>query len=365
MAEKLTPAEIIAKTKRAKASEALPAGGWEGAEGQEPTPAPATPDISTVPPVIRPIVEAILPYVQQSNPLPEGRLKALIDNAVVRLVPAGRSLTVAQGERPPVKIELAHRLLGELVRLVNRQTWVPMGVFVFGPAGSAKTTAFEQVAQVLGLEHRIQSVHAEMTVTSLIGYISPVTGVYHRTPFRDAYEHGYLFGLDEMDSCRNAAILVALNAGISQDSYLFPDGVVKKHPNFRLVAGGNTSGTGATRAYPGRVPLDGSTIDRFERLYWDYDTDLERAIAVHYASKHPAYVDETHRPLALRWADRVAAWRRASDKAGTGADFIRSPRAVMRGAVALVDGDTFAAVEERQLWQDIPTEARERIASHL
>lgn len=358
---KLTPAEILAKSKARKA-EAAPAPEWPDAT---PDAAPAPVNLDAVPAVIRPIVEAILPYVSQQDPLPEGKLRALIDNAVVRLVPAGRSLTIEQGERPPVKIELAHKLLPRLVQLVNRQTWTPQAVFVFGPAGSAKTTAFEQVAQALGLECRVQSVHAEMTVATLIGYISPVTGVYHRTPLRDAYEYGYFYGLDELDACRNAAIPVAINALISQSEYLFPDGIVKKHPNFRLGAAGNTAGTGATSMYQGRVALDGATLNRFTRLEWGYDTDLERAIAVYYASKHPAYTDETHRPLALRWADRVAAWRSASDKAGTGNLYIRSPRQVMAGAVALLDGDTFAQCEEDLLWHGVTPEDRDRIASHL
>ena len=361
---KPTAAEILAKSKARKAEQqgAIPA--WPTDAAADAAPAPPL-NLDTVPAVIRPIVEAVLPFVSQSDPLPEGKLRALIDNAVVRLVPAGRSLTVQQGERPAVKIDLAHRQLDELVRLVNRQTWAPTGVFVFGPAGSAKTTAFEQVAAVLGLEHRIQSVHSEMTVATLIGYISPVTGVYHRTPLRDAYEHGHLYALDEMDACRNPAILIALNALISQSEYMFPDGLVKKHKNFRLIAAGNTAGTGATGTYPGRVQLDGATLDRFRKLYWAYDTDLERGLAVHYGSKHPAYADETHRPLVLRWADRVAAWRTASDKAGTGDLYIRSPRATMAGAVSLVDGDTFAQCEEALLWQGVTPEDRDRIASHL
>lgn len=361
---KPTAAEILASVRKREKAQQTPQAHTEWPDAT-PDAAPAPLNLDSVPAVIRPIVQAVLPFVSQSDPLPEGKLRALIDNAVVRLVPAGRSLTVQQGERPAVKIDLAHKLLGRLTQLVNRQTWMPQAVFVFGPAGSAKTTAFEQVAAVLGLEHRIQPVHAEMTVASLIGYISPVTGVYHRTPLRDAYEYGYLYGLDEMDACRNAAILVACNSLISQSTYQFPDGVVKKHPNFRLIAGGNTAGTGATGTYQGRVALDGATLNRFTTLQWGYDTDLERAIAVHYASKHPAYVDETHRALALRWADRVAAWRTASDKAGTGSIYIRSPRQVMAGAVALMDDDTFEQAEADLLWAGVTPEDRDRIASHL
>src|SRR5262245_47455172 len=54
--------------------------------------------------------------------------------------------------------------------------------------------------------------------------------------------------------------------------------MVEKHPDFILVATGNTALRGADRFFPERRPIDPATIDRFVYVEWDYDPALERAI---------------------------------------------------------------------------------------
>ena len=48
--------------------------------------------------------------------------------------------------------------------------------------------------------------------------------------------------------------------------------------NFRLVAAGNTYGTGADAQYVGRNELDAATLDRFVVVRWNYDQELESRI---------------------------------------------------------------------------------------
>ena len=58
----------------------------------------------------------------------------------------------------------------------------------------------------------------------------------------------------------------------------FPNGLVKMHPDFKVVAAGNTFGKGANRQYCGRNSLDSATLDRFMVIEWDYDREQEAKI---------------------------------------------------------------------------------------
>jgi cobaltochelatase CobS len=103
------------------------------------------------------------------------------------------------------------------------------------------------------------------------------TGEYSSTLFRKAYEHGGVFLVDEIDN-GNPNILAALNAALSGTVCAFPDGMVKRHPDFRCIAAANTFGMGGSAQYVGRNKLDEATLDRFHRREVNYDTKLEAAL---------------------------------------------------------------------------------------
>ncbi|MBR3890463.1 MAG: hypothetical protein IKJ30_00140, partial [Bacilli bacterium] len=65
---------------------------------------------------------------------------------------------------------------------------------------------------------------------------------------------------------------------LAQGYMAFPNGLVKMHPDFKVVAAGNTYGKGANRQYCGRNSLDSATLDRFMIIEWDYDRKLEAKI---------------------------------------------------------------------------------------
>lgn len=54
--------------------------------------------------------------------------------------------------------------------------------------------------------------------------------------------------------------------------------MVKKHPDFRCIAAGNTNGEGATEQYCGRYQMDESSRDRFVFVEIDYCKEIEEAI---------------------------------------------------------------------------------------
>jgi len=148
-------------------------------------------------------------------------------------------------------------------------------VFLAGPAGAGKTTIAEQCAEAL--ETPFYFTGAVASEYKLTGFVD-AQGRTIRTAFREAFEHGGLFLFDEIDASDPAALL-AFNAALSNGKFDFPDGSVKRHPDFRCIASANTWGAGASREYVGRNQLDAATMDRFARIAMDYDPQLENTIA--------------------------------------------------------------------------------------
>lgn len=144
-------------------------------------------------------------------------------------------------------------------------------VYLYGPAGSGKNVLTEQAAKALGLDfYFMNSVTDEYKITGFID----AGGTYHETEFYKAFVNGGVFFLDEMDASA-PEVLVCLNAAIANRYFAFPTGAVKAHPNFRVVAAGNTLGTGADAMYTGRMQLDAATLNRFETIPVDYDERID------------------------------------------------------------------------------------------
>lgn len=148
-------------------------------------------------------------------------------------------------------------------------------VYLAGPAGSGKNYTLEQISWELGLEfYFTNSVQQEYKLTGFID----AGGTYHETEFYKAFTKGGIFFLDEMDASI-PEVLVLLNAAIANRYFEFPNGKVKAHKNFRVVAAGNTVGSGADDMYTGRMVLDQATLDRFVIINFDYDKNIEMHLA--------------------------------------------------------------------------------------
>lgn len=148
-------------------------------------------------------------------------------------------------------------------------------VFLTGPAGSGKNVICKQIADALGLQFYFSnSVTQEYKLTGFID----ANGHYHETQFYKAFTQGGVFMLDEIDAS-SPEVLVILNAAIANRYFEFPNGRVDAHKDFRIVAAGNTYGTGADMEYTGRYQLDASSLDRFCIIEVSYDPEIEKSIA--------------------------------------------------------------------------------------
>lgn len=208
-----------------------------------------------------------------------------------------------------------------------------------GPAGTGKTHSAAQIAEILDLEFYSISVGAQTSKSDLVGYMHAAGG-YVSTQFRQAYEDGGVFLLDEADA-GNSNVLILLNAALSNGYMAFPDKMVRAHENFRLIASANTYGHGASRQYVGRNQLDAATLDRFTVLTWDIDAKVERALAG----------DQ------LDWYNVVKAVRqRAIEELQL--RVVISPRATKRGAELLSAGMDFATVLDMALLGSTPADTQ-------
>ena len=194
----------------------------------------------------------------------DGELKELREQ-----VKANQKLEVKVGDKVNVVEGLKHNQLQQLITYAMMR----LSPLLVGMAGTGKTHAGEQTAKALGLDFYAMSVGAQTSKSDIIGYMA-ANGNYVKTHFRDAYEKGGVFLMDEIDA-GNANVLIQINAALSNGMCAFPDAMVPRHEDFVFIASANTFGNGANRQYVGRNQLDAATLDRFALIEWFIDDELE------------------------------------------------------------------------------------------
>ena len=167
--------------------------------------------------------------------------------------------------------EPLHEKFDEVTAIVSQD--IP--VYLTGKAGTGKNVICKQVAKALGLDFYFTN--AVTQEYKLTGFID-ANGTYQGTQFYQAFTKGGLFFLDEMDASIPET-LVILNAAIANRYFDFPTGKVDAHPDFRVVAAGNTVGTGADSEYTGRYCLDEASLDRFAMVEISYSRQIEDALS--------------------------------------------------------------------------------------
>jgi len=234
-------------------------------------------------------------------------------------------------------------LLLQMCQARDRDGFVPP-IYLYGPAGTGKTTTARKIAEALGLEFYYNG--AIGNAYELSGFID-AGGRYNETPFYKAYAHGGVYLFDELDSSMPGAVL-AFNAALANGHAAFPVGNVQRHRDCIILAAGNTCmrGDGNMAGFQ-RMKQDAAFRDRFTYLEWPIDEALESSMAA-------AYGDE------WGWLDMVRRFRRNAIRAGI-RDFEVTPRAVDRGLAMLKAGIPLEEVVNMCVRKGLSAEAWQKV----
>lgn len=241
--------------------------------GDAPQPAPA-------PAAIVPNTDALTSAFTALTPLFAGVQKNVTDAVMMTLQPIIDSLKKQAATRVQhIQITNSDGQTHQLDEVVCEDfeeilTYVSKGapVYLYGAAGCGKSHTARQLADALGLPF-YESMQV-MFAHDVKGY-GDAGGNYQATPFFKAFTEGGVFFLDEVDASAPEA-LVVLNTAIANRRFDFPIvGNVTAHPNFRVVAAGNTAMTGADLEYVARSVQDAATENRFSFFEMHYDRRVE------------------------------------------------------------------------------------------
>lgn len=250
----------------------------------------------------------------------EETVRTMIKAEVENLAP--KVLEIHLPNRPVTKLDgIQHFQFAKVLAHLNMGNHVMM----VGPAGTGKSTIAEQAAKALGMEFSSESVNAQTSSAALKGYMS-ADGRYIGTEFRDRFENGGVFLLDEVDA-GNPNVLGVLNSALANGWMAFPDRMVQRHKDFVAIAAGNTYGNGATAEYVGRNPLDKAFTDRFMFMDVAIDESIEDAMV---------FGTGIETQLGKRWLKFVRTVR--ANVESNGLKVVVSPRGALGGAKMLVSG---------------------------
>ena len=263
------------------------------------------------------------------DPAEMERVNARIDHLSMRLLEVSEQIRNSAPTQVVVNTVATEPIQGVVHREFRKVlTMVTQGqnVYLVGPAGSGKSTIPEQIAEALGLRFAAQSCGQTDAKFDYVGFRDG-HGVIHGTLFRDMWENGGLFLLDELDNA-SPDMLVTLNQALANGQMAFPDGMIRKHEKFVCIGAGNTFGNGATAQFVGRSPQDGAFMNRFTKWVVDIDERVEDAML--------ASID-MDASLRSQWVRVVRTCRSNAQRHGL--RVMVTPRDAFRGAQLLATGE--------------------------
>lgn len=252
-------------------------------------------------------------------------------------------------ERATVKIDGAHHQFERLVKLLGSG----MSVYLWGPAGSGKTTAAMQAAIALGLEAEIDTLDQSTFRSMIQGYMTPQGEPVHTT-FSRCWTSGKIYIADECDNAPGH-VQTLFNSALANGVCPLAWGNAKRADGAQFVATGNTPFR-PTREFPDRRPGSAAFVDRLYFMYWPIDPTIEcRAMGM----VAPRIETAPHRTCTPQvWGTFVQNLRRwASVSMPT---LMVTPRATFEGARAMQLGESVDQVMDGLIFRGCDQEMRNK-----
>lgn len=255
----------------------------------------------------------------------------IVRNEIAKLeAPAPTIIEVRRPDAPAVTIEGAHYLMPRLLRLMV----AGIHVYLWGPAGTGKTTAVLQAAHALGkTDSEIDTLDPSTPKSGIMGYRTP-TGDPVSTAFTRCYVGGQVYVGDELDNAP-AAVQSIMNSALANGHAPTAWGMVPRGDGFVFGGTGNTPGR-PTPSYPDRRPMSAAFADRLYFLHWPLDAAIECRVGGLKTPPAPVREEGTCTPGEwVRWVQRIRVW--AAEHAPT---LQVTPRASILGVQCLAIGET-------------------------
>lgn len=258
-------------------------------------------------------------------------------------------IEIVRGEEPKVEISGAHYLMPRLLRVMN----AGLHPYLWGPAGSGKTTALMQAAHGLSLYSEIDTLDPSTVRSMIQGYRTP-TGEAVQTSFSRCYAGtpGGLYIADELDNAPGH-VQTIYNSALANGHVTLAWGNVAKGEKARFGGAGNTPGL-PTREFPDRKPMSAAFKDRLYFMHWPIDASIEARAAGITAPALPKRREATCDPASWgRYVRDLRAW--AVTNAPT---LMITPRATLAGLTALSAGETPSEVADGLIFRGCDNELR-------
>jgi hypothetical protein len=275
---------------------------------------------------IKALVERYAPRVDEES------IKALVAK---HTAPSKVTIEVKGLDQKVRKVEGAHYLLPRLLKLLG----AGFHVYLWGPAGSGKTTAAQQAAVALGRGAEIDTLDPTTPKSSILGYRSP-DGKPVQTAFTRCYG-GKAAGIYIADECDNAPahVQTLFNSALANGHAPTAWGMLDRSDLFGFAGTGNTPGF-QTPTFPDRRPMSAAFKDRLYFMFWPLDPAIECRAGGLPVPPAPRREERTCEASAwVTWVREVRAW--AERNAPT---LMVTPRASIEGVRALALGETPAEI---------------------
>src|SRR5690554_4867967 len=214
-------------------------------------------------------------------------------------IQAPAKLTVegfADGGHPKIPVKREYVFRREPLRDVLAFLSHPHGdgLYVTGPTGSGKTSLITQVAARLNWPVHAVTCHGRLELGDLIGQFTLINGSmqFVHGPLSQSVRDGHVLILNEID-LMDPSELAGLNDIVEGQPLVIPQNggeVIRPHPKFRLIATGNSAGSGDRNGlYQGVLRQNLAFMDRFRILEIGYpEPELEDTVLAKTVPAMPA-----------------------------------------------------------------------------